>query len=339
MEELIQGAFADILKANRASLNAKFADAQRLRPALLPEAFGAVLRQFVAPVVAAAEAFNPETARQVALTLYELALDLLGQGFLEPNSRHPEITLGWGELLPNIPSQICAAPRLVTGSLTNALYNLSQVPDARPQQWLASMLALAPLAPDPHIYLQAGQIAAWRCGLAHYRAGALELCQRLPSALVRAALQLPADGNSDTAGWVQRLAADPWLLPDQAGDRSRALRIVRRVGAFRGFGGLFLQPPLVYTHGEHFLVTDGAARWLLLADAFGAVFQRVEALQPENTTGQTAPFQLDGHGVVSCDGQQQQFDDLAGFTSAACAAGTLAVTSELSYAISLVALV
>jgi hypothetical protein len=339
MEELIKGAFADILKANRASLNAKFADAQRLRPALLPETFSAVLRQYVAPIVAAAEAFKPETARQVTLTLYDLALDLLGQGFLEPNSRHPELTRGWSELLPNIPQQVCAAPRLVTGSLTNALYNLSQVPDARPQQWLAGMLALAPLAPDPHIYLQAGQIAAWRCGLAHYRAGALDLCRSIPPALVRAALQLPADGNSDTADWVQRLAADPWLLPDRAGDRPRSLRIVKRVGAFRGFGGLFLQPPMVYANGEHFLVTDGAARWLLLADAFGAVFQRLDDLQPENTASVTVPFQIDQDGVVRCAGQQKQFDELAGFTSAACAAGTLAVTSYLSYAISLIALV
>jgi hypothetical protein len=111
------------------------------------------------------------------------------------------------------------------------------------------------------------------------------------------------------------------------------------VGAFRGFGGLFLQPPLVYSNGEHFLVTDGAARWLLLADAFGAIFQRVDDLQPENAADTTAPFQLDRDGTVHLAGQQRQFDDLAGFTSAACVAGTLAVTSSLSYAISLLALV
>ena len=28
-------------------------------------------------------------------------------------------------------------------------------------------------------------------------------------------------------------------------------------GAFRGFGGLFMAPPLVFASGEHFIVTDG----------------------------------------------------------------------------------
>ncbi len=48
MEGLIGGAFAEILRANRASFNARFAEARRARPTLDLAAFSQVLRETVA---------------------------------------------------------------------------------------------------------------------------------------------------------------------------------------------------------------------------------------------------------------------------------------------------
>lgn len=336
MERLIDGVFADILRANRDGLNARFAAAQRLHPGLDPAAFSAVLCDLVAPLVTAVERTRPEAARPVALVLYDLALDLLSQGFLGPNSRHPFIAQGWRDLLPGLPQQISAAPRQVVGALTNALYNLAQVQGARPQEWLETMLTLAPLAPDPQLYLQGGQIAAWRAGLAHYRPGALELCRTLPAALVGAALRLPPGSDPhSTLELVNRLAADPWLHPDAAQRPSApGLQIVARVGAFRGFGGLFLQTPKVYAAGEHFVVVEGDSRWLLVADCFGATLHRVDGVE---VAGGPAPFVIDSDGRVGYAQFQHSFDELAGYTSAASNGLTLAVTSPLSFAVSLVA--
>jgi hypothetical protein len=337
MEGVITGAFAEILQANRPALNARFATARNLRPGLEPEAFADILRELVTPIVTAAEQCSPAAARTLALTLYDLSLDLLGQGFLGPQSRYPFIAQGWQRLLPRLPQQLCAAPRLVTVSLTNALYNLSQTPGSRPNEWLETMLALAPLAPDPHQYLQAGQVAAWWAGLAHFRSGALEICQVLPADLVYTALRLPPGEAESALPLVDRLAADPWLDADSAKNQPRQnleLAVVRRVGAFRGFGGDFIQPPQVFSAGEHFIVADGETHWLLVADVFGATLHRIDGFQPQR---EIKPFEIDQSGRVRFANLQQKFDDLAGYSSAASNGKTLAVTSALSFAVTLIA--
>jgi hypothetical protein len=136
---------------------------------------------------------------------------------------------------------------------------------------------------------------------------------------------------------VNRLAADPWLPPDSAINpprQNRKLEVVRRVGAFRGFGGLFNQTPKVFATGEHFIVVDGDSHWLLVADIFGATLHRVDGYRPESGT---RPFEIDQSGQVRFAQIQQTFDDLAGYTNAASNGQTLAITSALSFAISLVA--
>lgn len=339
MERLITGAFADILKAEREHLNAHFAEAKRTHPNIDPDAFKALLIETVAPIVSAVEACMPTATRETALTLYDLALDLLAQDLLGPNSRYPFIAQGWQDLLPKLAPKIALSPRAVIGSLTNALYNLSQVPNARPQEWVASMLALAHLTSDTAAFLQAGQIAAWRAGLADYRTGALALCSKIPPALARAALGLDASRESPPMETiVQRLSADPWLLPasiENPPHAERRLKIVTRVGAFRGLGGLFRTPPTVATMGDYFVVKDDSTSWLLVADRFGATFHRADGAQPAQVP---SPFKLGKNGAVSCDRYAETFPELADYTSVAANATTLAVTSSLSFAVTLVAL-
>ncbi|MBI5031012.1 MAG: hypothetical protein HZB51_10830 [Chloroflexi bacterium] len=340
MEGLVTGAFGDILKAERDTLNAKFVEAKLIRPNLDPDAFKEILVATVAPIVQAVDQCTPNATRQVAWALYDLSLDLLGQDFIGANSRYPSIMQGWKYLLPNIPRQISASPRAVIGSITNALYNLSQVPNARPQEWVTSMLTLAPFASDATTFLPAGQIAAWRAGLAHYRKGALELAKKIPPVMARAALGLSPTSETPTIETlVNRLAADPWLNPASIKDQpsgQRSLQVVARVGAFRGFGGLFRTPPTVANLGEHFVVKDDSTSWLLVADCFGATFHRVDGVQP---TKMQSPFRIEKSGKVSCDRYTANFPELADYTSMAANATTLAVTSSLSFAVSLIALV
>ena len=265
--------------------------------------------------------------------LYDLSLDLLAREFIGPRSRYPFINAGWRELLPALGSHIVDSPRAVVGSITNALYNLSVEPGARPQAWLDSMRALAPLCAGVPSLLQAGQVAAWRAGLAHYRQGALALCRQLPPPLALAALGVQtasvakagdlAPGDLNTL--LERLAADPWLHPANAftANRPRELGIVARAGAFRGFGGLFMAPPVVTASGEHFVALSprpllpmgaGETRWLLTADVFGATFHR--AGDVPTVTGSGA-FQLDRSGRVTLGKDSKVFPELADFSSAA----------------------
>ncbi len=332
MEVLVAGRLAETLKAGRSAFNARFAQARHVRPSLDPAAFTDLLRSTVVPIAQAVDQHCPDQTGLVVHALYDLSLDLLGQGFLGPQSRYPFVAQGWQELLPGVPRYIAAAPRLIAGSITNALYNLSITPGARPDEWLRTMLHLSALCADGAAWLRAGQVAAWRAGLAHYRRGALELCKTLEPAIACAALGVAHMPDTETL--ISRLQADPWLLPAQA-QNTQALKLVARVGAFRGLGGLFLQPPTVAASGEHFVVTDGNTRWLLVADAFGATWHRADSV-PTSTS--TAPFSIDHAGRVTCGPHKQTFPELARMSSAASNGTTLAVTVPLSFAVHLVAL-
>ncbi len=105
--------------------------------------------------------------------------------------------------------------------------------------------------------------------MAHYRQSALAVADGLPAPLALAAVGAPG-----SASWPElraRFAQDLWFSPDLA---APSLRVALGAGAFRGFGGLFVEPPrLAITHGN-LLARSGGDAWLLFADAFGATFHR-----------------------------------------------------------------
>ncbi len=337
MASTLTGPFALVLREQRERFNTKFAQARRERPRLDPEAVLEGLRTSLAPAVEAVSAAAPEQTAPAADVLYDVLLDLVGQDLLGPAARYPVLNQGWAQLLPRLGRFLAAAPRAVAGSLTNALYNLSATPGARPEQWLSLMAAAGDACPDVETLLAAGPVAAWRAGLAHLRAGALKTAQTLPPAVARAALGLP-DGSEPLETVLAGLAADPWWEPSSAGPLPAAARrigVAARVGAFRGFGGLFLRPPIVAAAGEHFLVSDGEDSWLLVADVWGATFHRAAGLP---TSRPPSPFSLSKDGTVKADGQAVRLPELAEITSHAANANTLAVTTALSHAVVLVAL-
>ncbi len=336
----LTGTLAQALASNRSRFNSKFAAARRYYPKLDADNFGEVLTTLVAPLVEAVAQADSSATEAVAEALYDISLNLVAQEFLGPTSRYPYLIEGWRVLLPRLARFIARDPRQFVGSVTNALYNLSATPGARPHEWAGQMLALADLAPDPDTLLQMGQILAWRAGLAHYRPSALDLARTLEPRLARAALGLPKD-SPPIQTIIKDLLADPWLPPAYAdGKRSKnlELKIVARVGAFRGFGGLFLAPPTVACSDGEFHVSDNDKQWRLTADLFGATFHRAETM-PRATGLKGSPFKLNEGGTVSHGKYTRVFSELESFKSAAYNATTLAVTVSLSNAVYLVALV
>ena len=347
---MLSGPFAQILEANRSRFNARFAEARRIQPRLDPLIFAECLRSTVAQVVEAVHHVRPEKAAEAAEVLYDLSLDLLGQEFLGPNSRYPFIVEGWRFLLPRLSRFIAGSPREFVGSTTNALYNLSTTPGARPGEWAASLLKLVEVCPDAPTLLRAGQVAAWRAGMAHYRLSALDLCRDLPPPVALTALGLsPQAEHPPLDTLIESLKANPWLSPASNLQSPTPLRlasgaivsnyqlqIVSRVGAFRGFGGLFLEPPLVWPADDDFVVSDGEGTWLLMADVFGATFHRADIKAPSLKT--SSPFTINKAGSVSFGKTSRAFPELANANSSAGNNTTLAVTTPLSHAVYLIAL-
>lgn len=337
-------AFGEILRAGRDQFNARYAQARHAYPSLDGAAFGAHLSQNVAPLIEAVARAAPNAASLVAQIAYDLSLELVGQKFMGAGARYPLIEQGWREAFPALAAHIAARPQALLVALTNALYNLSLTPGARGEAWIAALPKLAPLCATPDQLLSAGQTLAWRMGMAHYRDGALDACATLPPALALAALGVSGAGDEaarDAA--IRALRQDRWLRLDNAAPNRRgapALRQVALVGAFRGFGGQFMSPPLVASDGEHIFAKSEEECWLLTADAYGATLHRAEPSEFEaaQKAGVNAakPFML-VKGVATHAGLQASFPELEQVSSIAQTASALAVTTPASHVITLIA--
>lgn len=335
---MVSPTFASILRSGRSQFNESFVVARRLYPDLEPENFSEFLRTRVDAVVDSVAAVNADHAAEVAMVAYDTALALVGQRLAGPNARLSEIEEGWSRILPKIPVLVSSAPTRIFPAISNAIYLLATTPNAQAKRWIETMETLSDQCVNMEDFLKLGQFVAWLSGLAHLREGALKLSDELPEPLTLAALQV--DPNLTWAEIRPRLLSDPWFNPSVSKEPVNATRVVARVGAFRGFGGLFTSPPLVVAMDQHFLTRSGDETWLLTADCFGATFHRATFEEFQAAVTQSKPSQnvsLD-RASVAVDGERIAFPDLGYFTSSAISGTTLALTSSLTHSIILVAL-
>ncbi|HCE67999.1 MAG: hypothetical protein A2X82_17030 [Geobacteraceae bacterium GWC2_55_20] len=339
---MISVELADILRSNRTDFNARFNEARRSYSGLNGEQFAVVLREMVDPLIVAVAELCPDCVAETTSVAYDVALELAGQNLVGPGGRNMAIDEGWRALLPSVARHLAAEPRRVLPAISNALHHLATTPGARPAEWARDLGRLAGLCGSADEFLRLGQAAAWRSGLAHYRTAALALFDSLPEQLSLALLEV----SSPTSWKAVRLLLEQnrWYNPttpecDQAvaGDQ---LRIVARVGAFRGFGGLFIEPPRVAVNGSSILVRSGPECWLLTADFFGATFHRCDpALFDASARQANLPpgLKIDG-STVRRNGITLNLDPLGMISSCAATVDTLALTSPLTHAVLLVAL-
>jgi hypothetical protein len=311
-----QTVFASVLHTCREEINARFALMRREFADLEPEAYFAFLRSSGEAVVGAVSAADPTAAVETGCAVCETGLELVARNLAGPGARQHWMDEAWARVLTAAARLVATEPRRVIGAVSNAVHQLATTQGTRPAQWVKLMETAASLADDAGEFLRAGQVAAWRCGLAHYREGALTAAAQLPAALALAAL----GAQGDAAALLEQLRQDVWHHPAAP---QKGPRLVARAGAFRGFGGTFALPPVIsLLHGQ-WLATSGEDHWLITADAFGATFHRV--------TGQSippplpVPRQLPPGVTVPADCGQ--------VTSLATSGSTTAVTAALTHAV------
>ena len=337
----IEGPLAEALKRGRDRFNTKFAYARRRFAALDGGAVKEHLRTTVAPVVEAVYATAADRVDAVVDALYDLSLELIGGGLLGQQSRYPALLRAWREMLPQLPHLVAREPSRFVSAITNALYNLSKAGTARPTFWIDTMTRLGAQCGDVQSFMEAGKVVAWRSGMAEYRDGALATCLNMDEAMARAALGLADAEAAPMATIVERLRQDRWLAPAAAARPSEAakqLRVVATVGAFRGFGGVFVEPPRVLLHDGDWIAYDREACWLVMADLFGATFHRAGTRPPAGDRPAQFDFKIDQTGRVMKATHAATFAQLAGASSSAASAATLAVTLPRSHSIYFVAL-
>jgi len=333
---MVSAALASVLRSGRSEFNARFIAGRRIHPDLQADLFTDFLQTRVDDLVRAVDVVGPDRVSEVTMAAYDAALDLVGQKLVGPRSRL--IEEGWRRILPNIAILVATASSSLIPAVCNAIHQLASTPDARPAQWIEIMEKLGPQCTDADTFLKLGQVSAWRAGLAHFRQGAIVAADSLPEVVALSALGAKAD--STWSNLRAKLQVDPWFEPASAGQEALGMRVVTAVGSFRGFGGLFVEPPVVVPYGEHFLTRSNGDSWLLTADAFGATFHRAPLKEFETAAEH---YRLPSGFKVSCSrvefaGDHIEFPVLGGLSSVAANPTTLAVTSPLSHSIVLIAL-
>src|SRR4029434_1767479 len=243
--------FASILRSGRLDFNARFAAARHVYADLDAAAFAEFLRGGVDELVSAVEGVRPDRAADVAMAAYDAALELVGEKLAGPGARLSTLEEAWRKVLPAVAALAAIAPGRLIAAVCNAAHQIASTPGARPALWIETMRTLGPQCADVDTFLKLGQVAGWRSGLAHFRESALALAGTLPEKLVLAAL-----GARQDSSWPdlrQRLSGNPWVDPSQESGGLTVPRVAMRAGAFRGFGGLFSEPPLVAVSEAHFL--------------------------------------------------------------------------------------
>ena len=335
IELRVNEALASVLRSGRSEFNAQFAEARRLYPKLDGAAFLEFLRADVNPLIEALGQTQTDGAVNVVMAAYEAGLELVGQNLIGPGARNGWLNEAWRRVLRAAPGRLAEAPARVIGAVSNVVHNLTTTPGARPEEWIAGMEKLGPECRDVTTFLRLGQVLAWKSGLAHFRKGAIAEADSLPAALALAAV-----GAAEEAGWSKvrnRLMDDPWCNPAKT---QTGVRLVKEAGAFRGFGGLFVEPPHVAAAGEHFLVRSGQESWLLTADLFGATFHRSSLPDFESAAKQTrlpAGLKVADSKVVYGN-RRVELPAMGKCISAAANGTTLALTFELTHAVLLVVL-
>lgn len=294
--------FHTALAAGRERYNAQFRLARHRAKQLDANAFLTLLRDSLGPAVDAAAAAGGDSV-VVTDALLDLAF-----------ATHGRPPAGLDRLLPALARFVAAEPRRVPVAMANALLHVQS------SDWVTTMTTVAPSLSTVDELLDVGAVAAWRHGLAALRTSALEAARRVSPSVLTAVL-----GTSD----VDALVVDPWFTGEDLG-----LRVVRRVGAFRGFGGTFVRPPRVFTSHGQWHASDGTDTWRLHVDRFGTSIRRVGHVpRDEPTSGLT----LSRHGTVQYDGKSLDVPALAGASSWATVGNTLAATTPWTHAITFVA--
>ena len=338
MSVAVSTTLAAVLRSGRSELNTRFAEARVRHPDLDATVFAEFIRTAIDPLVVEVERTQPESVTAVARAAYDIGLELVGQKLAGSSARTPHVNDAWRRVLPAVAPLVAAEPERMIAVVCNAAHHLSATAGAKPTTWIGTMSRLGTQCTEAATFLALGQVAAWGAGMAHFRESALAAAEKLPEPLALAAIGAQGARWSDVR---DRFTVDRWFDPSAPNGQTKVPRVVARAGAFRGFGGLFTEPPIVAMADDQLFVRGGNECWLLAADAFGATFHRATA--EEFDRAKSRPAFAEGVSLrattLTVRGTSVNLSAMVDEVSSACASRTtLALTSPHTHAVVLVAL-
>jgi hypothetical protein len=288
------------------------------------------VEQYIAPVVEVVHASNPDRSKETLLALYDVGLDLSALGHFNEVGGSLRVIELWRDAFPAIAPIVSLNPRMVIGSLSNAVLYLNQWSSNKTESWLNMLQRLGPACQSADQLLNLGKFLGWTSGFAHMRQAALKIADALPAELLRSVLAIPGSvAESTVRDLIRDLATNPWAnLSDQT--RTPTITEVRRCGNFRGLDGEFLRPPKSYVSDGRIHITDGHQRWQLHADRFGYTLYRVDNNDTSSSILKNSP-NIASDGAIKWDKLKSHRPDLSQSSSQSFDGTTLAVTIPTSY--------
>lgn len=328
----------ELLTDLREILNAKF---QRKRAAGVkvdPQVWSSHIVSVIAPIVDSVHHVAEERSRVTLLELYDVSLDLFAAGHFSESGSSLFLFELWKDILPNCANILSRSPRRIAGSLSNAVLALTMESSLVAERWLGAIKRTSNRCENPQQLLELGKLLAWTSGMAHYRLPALALAKQLQVPLIRTVFQIEDSvPENSIRNWLTELESDPWAqLLSQDTRRKQKVEQVGICGAFRGFGGLFLEPPKVLIHRGQIYVSETKTFYKLVIDRFGHSLQRVGTIDAEKPSTVSSP-QIDSKGILNWAGCEALPCNLRGLTSQAFDGTSLAVTISDSFHIFLYA--
>jgi hypothetical protein len=290
--------FAAALATLREAINQRIAAVRLQGTAIDGPALLAHVRERIQPVaVAVAETF-PERLRAATWALLEVSLELFQAGYWGRTTTCDELDELWEKVLPAVARHVARDPQRVAAALSNAVLRLATGESLRAAMWLRQLRELGAECQSVDELLEVGQILAWRSGMPQLRSGALA---KLRTLRVDLAVQtLGCCPRPNAAGRIAdhwqtllgRLESDVWFDPApylaeihgppvehaelrQWGAAAGEPRLMHMAGAFRGYGGAFLAPPILFEYEQAVYVSDRVTVWRIGVDLYGTYLHRV----------------------------------------------------------------
>jgi hypothetical protein len=305
MGEILNTPLQTVLRERRRRLNGLFLQARVTYPGLSEEAFLAHLRETVVPIAEKAYEADSSCIIVVLETLYEISLRLVAQGLMGPEASHPVIGEAWKALLCAHARHLCRDPMPVATGISNALIHLAGIDPSKATKWQETMLQLGTFAGTPLEWLKAGQVAAWRCGLAQYRDSAIKVAATLDPGLGARAIGLfEPVGHDAYKTLLDRMSRQPWVTPEEwlaGGPAGAELKLFAWTGGFIGYGGNFSTPPVPFVRDGRILLRDDSVAWCLEADCFGVALVRSHSDLPQKLLGKKVPMSVDKDCAIMTD--------------------------------------
>lgn len=318
---MVSVAVARVLKQHREACNRWYFEARHRFPHLDQQAFSTFLQQDAAPLLARAEALPPAEFEVLVLAIYRHGLQLAGLRWCGHDSCFGLLQQAWQRFLPQALPLIRQTPDKALVALAHGLKQLADHPDADALLWLRQMTALTTLVTDLDDWLRAGQVLAWRCGMAHFRGSALVQSALLDDTVLLFVLDV---NELPTRDRLQRaFAANRWWTPDQP---PADLVEQRRVGGLAGMGGIFTALPQVFGVNDSLYVQSGERCFELHVDAYGASLLPAPAVTERLADRASVPWST-ARNQLTLDGRRCSFPDIHSISSVACTHDTVALTS------------